>query len=348
MVLIGGDQSIYVYEIGTSGLVCLGEIQTSGNQKITCFIITENLRVIAGTSSGELILADLEPELGKETYFFHWKNHLVLQSAPFRMSYDPVIPNVAICLADGTVMAVNPHTGKSLSEKHTMDVEPLSAACFQIISGKFCCFLAFGMKVHCVEIETREPEIEIAEELPPPEPPEPPPVIVRQEEITPEAALVDEFNESLRRLSQLLEFTKLQRKRKQFIPEAAAVESDEVVAQSAPIKPKPPYSEVMARNADRIEEETLDFKRLERSPKRPSSRNPAVKTHETDEESALVVTPFFYTDLPSQSRVMIPSRSASQSRASSVALSETQMTEKKSFIVAVRTGPKSILQAKVQ
>jgi WD40 repeat protein len=156
MVFLGGDQSIVLYEIQTSSLGYVGQMHTSGNQKITSFVVTDQLRVIAGTSSGEVIIADLDLETDTGIYVFRWKNHFILHLATFRMHFDIDLGIVGVCLADGTLLALNPNTATFISEKRTMDALPLCAAWFQVLSGEFHCFIAFGNQVHCVQIEAPE------------------------------------------------------------------------------------------------------------------------------------------------------------------------------------------------
>jgi hypothetical protein len=167
ILCISGDHSILIYRVGTSNLILLGEMQTSGNQTMTCFAITEEMRVIAGTSSGEIIGADIELDDDGTNYIFHWKFHVDTRSAPFRMCYDRDIEKVGICLCDGTVLALNPTTGTVTSERKTMDGEPLSAAWFHVQPGRLFCFIAFGTKLHSVELELTEPrpEPEVVQEV---------------------------------------------------------------------------------------------------------------------------------------------------------------------------------------
>jgi hypothetical protein len=160
LLCISGDHSILIYRVCSSNLTFMGEMQTSGNQIMTCFAITEEMRIIAGTSSGEIIGADIELDDDGTNYIFHWKFHVDTASAPFQMCYDCDLEKVGICLCDGTVLAMDPKKGRIISERKTMDAEPLSAAWFHVQPGRLFCFIAFGTRLHSVELGLTEPEPE--------------------------------------------------------------------------------------------------------------------------------------------------------------------------------------------
>jgi hypothetical protein len=84
-----------------------------------------------------------------------------------------------------------------------------------------------------------------------------------------------------------------QRKQKQFIPKIASHLSEAVVPPSASERPKPTYSEVMARNASRVQDEGFSSDSGRIPQPATSSRQSTVPDEQPEADMALTIEPFF-------------------------------------------------------
>ena len=316
MVFVSGDSSVSIFQLRGYEFELIGALPTTGSQIITSFVITDSFVIVAGTNAGDILIFQIDYDEETCDIAFTGKFHLNAAVGVSKLFWDRDSGKVGAALVNGTVLVINPDTGNITFTKKNTEADPLSAVLYLSKGGHLGVFLAFGTKLHFAEIDTTEPEPEPQEEeekVEPP-PPEPEPVAqAEEEEEVSEATKKAQVKKRVHKLRKLLAMAKLQKKRMRYIPEGSDLAGPPPAPPLPPPKPKLTYDEVMEKNA-RLARNEYEVRRT--PTKRPksnfSARKPQVFEFEDERESddeedvGLTVQPFFYTDLPEDSKVMIP------------------------------------------
>ncbi|KAK8853854.1 hypothetical protein M9Y10_016397 [Tritrichomonas musculus] len=359
LILISAQKTLTIYRINAYDFIPLGEIATSGNQFITSFELTHDMELIAGTSSGEIMILQIEET--KDEFHFTVKHHIAFEAGIFKVHFNSIIGKPVICLKNGTLIGMNQKTAKIISRSNNVDAEPLTAVYFKYNENEYKvgAYLAFGSRIHFATVETYEE-----------------PVVVKEEEEEEEEQKKEEENDdnedkaeriikyyeesqlNISRLLLLSQKEKSKKKRKEYIPEmesSAKPQTQEPVPDKriTTQKSKLTYNEVMAKNRNAIQEALGQFNysrpssasKISKKPsysKFSSENSQSSRSNYDDNQLSLVVTPFFYTDLPENSRVMVPHPKKLSQRSASETETETETdieeeTKSKSSISSQRT-----------
>ncbi|OHT09768.1 hypothetical protein TRFO_21192 [Tritrichomonas foetus] len=310
LLIISAQKTLTFFRIDAYNFNPLGEITTSGNQSISSFAITEEMDLIAGTSSGEIMILSVEE--GEKEFHFHLKHHIALQSPVFKVHYSKKVGKPVISLKNGTLMGINQKTAKLINQTNHADAEPLTAVYFRYNPGdveKIGAYLAFGTRIHYAVVNTyEEPVVEVEEEE---EEEEQKVVVQNDDNDEKEENIIKYFEDAqsnISRLMYLCQRNELQKKRAQYIPEMGTTAPPKT-PKLPPQKRKPTYAEVMAKNRSAAQDALGNFGG---SVSKTSTRSYKIPTGNGNEEDVnenelnLMITPFFYTDLPENSRFMVP------------------------------------------
>ena len=335
MIFVSGGSSLSVFRIEAYEFELVASLPTPGNQIMTSFVVTDDFVLVAGTSSGELLILQMEFDIETGDMSFNPKYRLRAANGIAKLFYDQDSGKVGATLVNGTVLAINPESGEIIFSKKNTEADPLSAILFLSKGGRLGVFLAFGTRLHFAEIDTTDPEPEpqeeeIVEEQPPE--PEPEPEVEEEEEVS-EATRQKEAQKRLHKLRKVLALAKLKKKRMRYIPECSSRFGPPPALPLPPPPPKLTYEEVMERNAKLVRNEYEAPKKVIKRPKTSTgTRRYHVVEYEDeqeDDEVGLMVQPFFYTDLPEDSKVMIPPVRPSSHYASRSQLSGRAKTPEK-------------------
>ena len=310
LLMISAQKTLTFFRIDAYDFNPVGEITSSGNQTISTFSITEENELVVGTSSGEIMILQMD-EYPTELHFT-LKHHISFHSPVFKIYYPKQIGKPVVSLLDGTVFGINQKTSKTISLSSHSDAEHLTASFFHYNDQegtKINAYLAFGSHVHhCIIDMYEEPINEKVEEEEEEEE-----VKEKEEEDNDEKEnnIIQYYEESqanINRLMVLVQKEKIKKKRAQYIPETGVAETPKTPV-IPPKKKKATYAEVMAKNRIAIQNALGDYTGSYYFNKNNQIGKGQRFNPDDDfnnDELNLTLEPFFYTDLPANSKIMIP------------------------------------------
>ena len=276
MIFISFDKTLAAYHSNGYSFNFVGQISTSGNQTVETFDVDDNLTIIIGTSSGEIIIADMEKddsEYGKE-YNIIVKHHMVPTTAPaLRFNICPGTKICACAFSDGLIYVFEYERIITISSNYYTDADPLSSVLFVYDEEEgLRVYLAFSIHVHLYKLSTEVPEIvEVVEE----EKPEEPPRIVEEEEedIDPNQ-LMTFFTqpETTTDISKLFKEETKKKKRPLFIEQQATRDKSIIIEPLPPPKPQLTLEQVIEKNEAKVQQ-ILGEKHANIQKKKPASRS---------------------------------------------------------------------------
>ena len=303
LVLIAFDRSVAAYITNGNSFTFAGQISTSGNQSVTSFDVTDDLTLIIGTSSGEIIVSELERDDNNFEFNINVRHSITPGCCGALKIF--IIPGTRICACcfeDGLIHLLEFDRMITLSSDYFTDADPLSSVLFVYNEEEnmLIVFLAFSLHVHCYQLSLQVPEIIEVEEEPEPEP-EPAAV----EEDSNEFETVDlsfmTQPETTADLSKLFAEEKKQRKR-EVVVEKIDIKSKTTIEDLPKPAPKLTLEEVIARNEAKAAEILGSSRTVKRA--NPVKQRRTKTSFQREREAPrnfgvdLTLTNFSYKDVP--------------------------------------------------
>ncbi|EAY14874.1 hypothetical protein TVAG_411400 [Trichomonas vaginalis G3] len=166
LAFIASENTVSCYKSNGYSFIPVSQLSTSGNQLISTFIVTQDLTLIVGTTTGEIIIANIEYEEQESTY--HINIHHILtpgcsSTKEIFMCADNLI--CACCFSDGQLFMFETKYYMTMASDYFTDAAPLSSVLFTYKEENLKVFMAFGEHVHCYQLTTDIPDPPVVEEV---------------------------------------------------------------------------------------------------------------------------------------------------------------------------------------